>query len=154
MCIRDRYEGKPGLGAYNHENHEYFAVTPPAEYADMEIADLELLAHVVSINLWAPTWTGYDVAVHTDNQACWYLLKNGRSRQDRRLHMSRSIATAGIKSQFRLISEWIPTTENNLADALSRFGDPVQRSKFHEHCALLNNIPRPREIAPAHFVFN
>ena len=147
------FQGKPGLGAYNHANHEYFAVTPPDEFSELTIADLELLAHVVSIHLWGSSWAGCEVAIHTDNQACWYLLTNGRSREDLRLRMSRTIATSGVESQFRLISKWIPTTENTLADALSRFGDPAQRAKFKEHCDQLAGIPRQRDIRTQHFGF-
>ena len=68
--------------------------------------------------------------------------------------MSRTIATAGVQSQFRLLSKWIPTTENTLADALSRYGDPAQRAKFKEHCDQLAGIPRQREVRPEHFGFD
>ena len=147
------YQGQPGLGAYNHQNHEYFSVPATGEFRDLGIADLELLTHVVAVHLWAQSWTNHEVAIHTDNQATWYLLRNGRSREDIRLRMSRTIATASVESQFRLVSEWIPTTENTLADALSRVGDPVQRRKFSEHCEKLRGVPRQRSIAPEHFVF-
>ena len=147
------YQGQPGLGAYNHQNHEYFSVPATGVFTELGIADLELLAHVVAVRLWAQSWNGHEVAIHTDNQATWYLLRNGRSREDLRLRMSRTIATASVESQFRLVSEWIPTTENTLADALSRVGDPAQRRKFSEHCDKLQGIPRQRSVAPEHFSF-
>ena len=148
------YQGKPGLGAYNHSTHEYFSEPAPEHLEELGIADLELLAHVAAVHLWGPAWHGHEVAIHTDNQATYYLLRNGRSRDDRRLRMSRSIATQGIQHQFRIISEWIPTTENTLADALSRVGDPAQRRKFQQHCDELGGTPRQRPVRPEHFSFD
>ena len=147
------YQGKPGLGAYNHSNHEYFTAPAPEHLEDLGIADLELLAHVAAVHIWGSSWNGHEVAIHTDNKATYFLLRNGRSREDRRLRMSRTIASQGVQHQFRLISEWIPTTENTLADALSRVGDPAQRNKFDEHCEQLNGIPRQRPVLSEHFHF-
>ena len=148
------FQGKPGLGAYNHANHEYFAVTPPDEFSELTIADLELLAHVVSVRLWGPGWKGSEVAIHTDNMATFFLLTNGRSRDDRRLRMSRCIATSEIQCQYRIVPKWIPTTENTLADALSRIADPSQRKRFQDHCDRLGGIPRQRHVDDSLFNFN
>ena len=148
------YQGLPGLGAYNHKNHEYFTCTTPPELRHLEIADLELLAHVVSLHVWEDQWSKSEVVIHTDNQACWHLLRNGRSRQDIRLRMSRWMATSQIRSDFRVSSAWIPTSENNLADCLSRFGDRTQREKFREHCRSLGGTPSQRHISPDFFKFD
>ena len=147
------YGGLPGLGAYNHSTHQYFSTAPTPEYRDLCIADLELITHVVAVNLWGSEWKGVEVTIHTDNQACWHLLRNGRSRDDRRLRMSRGVATNQITNQWRLVSEWIPTTENSLADALSRVADSNQREKFQDHCDRLGGIPRQRHVNPEMFKF-
>ena len=147
------YGGLPGLGAYNHKNHQYFSCTVPLELRYLEIADLELIAHVVSLHVWADQWLETQVTIHTDNQACWHLLNNGRSRQDIRLRMSRWMASCQIEKQFRIASAWIPTSENNLADALSRYGDKAQRDKFAEHCESLGGIPSRCRISDSFFDF-
>ena len=148
------YDGKPGIGAYNHQNHQYISTTVPPELSEMCIADLELIAHVVSVRVWGPSWKGAEVTIHTDNMATFFLLTNGRSRDDQRLRMSRSVSTCEVTSQCRLISKWIPTSENTLADALSRVGDPAQRRKFQEHCDQLGGIPRQRHVTPEMFSFD
>ena len=148
------HDGKPGLGAYNHDTHQYFSTTPTAEFADLEIADLELLAHVISIQLWSDAWKQNQVTIHTDNEACFWLLTKGRSRSDIRLRMSRWIATQQITKQFRVTSKWIPTTENNIADALSRMGDPAQRIKFKEYCTNLRGLPTSCHVTPDMFDFD
>ena len=133
--------GAPGIGGYNHDNHQFFSTTPPPHLQHLDIANLELLAHIVALHLWDDQWHEKQVTIHTDNQACWHLLRNGRSREDIRLRMSRWMATRQVTKDFRLTSEWIPTTENNLADALSRYDDPKQREKFREHCRSLGDAP-------------
>ena len=147
------FDGKPGLGGYNHVTHEYFSCPPIPEFEDLEIADLELLAHIISIRLWSDAWKHKQVTMHTDKEACFWLLTKGRSRKDIRLRMSRWIATQQICKEFRVTSKWIPTSENNLADALSRMGDPAQRKKFQDYCNDMGGVPMSCHVTPEMFNF-
>ena len=146
--------GAPGLGGYNHQSHQFFSATPPPHLSHLSIADLELLAHVVALHIWAPEWADSQVTVHTDNQACWHLLRNGRTREDIRLRMSRWISMEQVKCSFRITSAWIQTSENNLADALSRVGDSGHRQLFDEHCRSLGGIPTECHVRPEYFEFS
>ena len=145
--------GKPGLGGYNHELHQYFSCTVPDELLDWTIADLELVAHVVAFHLWSSKWEHKQVTIHTDNQACYWLLTKGRSRCDIRLRMSRWLSTQQITKDFRTTSEWIPTTENNLADALSREGDPAQKRWFDDFCRFAAETPTRCHVGDECFRF-
>ena len=148
------HKGQRGLGGYNHSTNQYFSCGTPPDLSHLAIADLELLAHVVAIHLWGSHWRKFQVTIHTDNQACWWLLTKGRTREDIRLRMSRWMATQQIKQRFRISSAWIPTTENNLADALSRVGDPSQQRKFDEHCTQLGGTPSRCHVRPEFFGFD
>ena len=144
----------PGIGGYNHASHQYFSVTPPEHLRDLSIADLELLAHIVAFHLWCSEWENAQVMVHTDNAACFYLLTNGRSRDDLRLRMSRWLCMQQVEKGFRTVSSWIPTTENNLADALSRPADPAQQQKFNQYCTELGHAPTSCHVRPEFFEFD
>ena len=146
--------GKPGLGGYNHANHQYFSCTVPEEFSSWTIANLELLAHVVAFHLWGHSWDRQDVSIHTDNQACFWLLSKGRSREDLRLRMSRWLSMHQVLHNFRAVSQWIPTTENSIADALSRPADPKLQQAFTEYCSGLANSPSRCHVEPEHFDFN
>ena len=63
--------GKPGIGGYNHELHQYFSCTVPDELLEWTIADLELVAHVIAFHLWSSKWQNKQVTIHTDNEACY-----------------------------------------------------------------------------------
>ena len=146
--------GTPGLGGYNHSSHQFFSATPPPHLSELSISNLELLAHVVALHLWSQEWVNSQVVIHTDNQACWHLLRNGRSREDIRLRMSRWISMEQVKQNFRISSEWIQTAENSLADALSRAGDVEHMRLFHEHCRVLGGIPTECHVRPEMFEFS
>ena len=68
--------------------------------------------------------------------------------------MSRRVATNQITNQWRLVSEWIPTSENSLADALSRVADSSQRESFQDHCDRLGGIPMQLHVSPEIYQFN
>ena len=148
------HEGKPGIGGYNHALHQYFSCTVPDELLDWHISDLELVAHVIAYHLWAPKWENCQVTIHTDNEACYWLLTKGRSREEIHLQMSRWLAMQEISMDFRSTSAWIPTSENNLADALSRAGDPKQRQKFEEYCSSRPELPERCHVGSEHFNFS
>ena len=148
------FHGKPGLGGYNHDLHQYFSCTVPDELSNWCIADLELLAHVVAFHLWAHDWERRHVTVHTDNQACFWLLTKGRSREDLRLRMSRWLCMHQVTNNFRMSSAWIPTAENTLADALSRYAEPAQRNKFKSYAESLQNPPTRCHVSEPHFNFS
>ena len=145
--------GKPGLGGYNHELHQYFSCTVPDDLLEWTIADLELVAHVVAFHLWSSKWQNKQVTIHTDNQACYWLLTKGRSRCNTRLCMSRWLSMQQIERDFRTVSAWIPTTENNVADALSREGDLEQRRRFDDFCRFEAETPTRCRVESKHFSF-
>ena len=146
-------QGKPGLGGYNHHTHQYFSCTVPQELTSWCIADLELLAHVVAFHLWAAHWQKHQVTIHTDNQACFWLLTKGRSREDLRLQMSRWLCMEQVEKNFRMSSAWIPTAENTLADSLSRLGDPKQQQLFNNYAKSLSDTPTRCHVTDQHFNF-
>ena len=148
------HDGKAGIGGYNHQTNQFFSTRTSEECEDWCIANQELLAHIVAIHLWAPTWKNCQVTIHTDNEACWFLLNNGRSRDDLRLRMSRWIATQQILQDFRITSVWIPTKENNVADALSRPTDPAQNQKLNDYFKTLPEFPTCCHVRPEFFKFD
>ena len=126
----------------------------PDEFSSWSIANLELVAHVVAFHLWAPEWERQHVTVHTDNQACFWLLTKGRSREDLRLRISRWLAMEQVFKNFHKVSEWSPTTENFIADALSRPADPKQHQAFHDYCRNLAGAPSRCHVEAVHFDLN
>ena len=123
---------KPGIGAYNFDNHEYFHSPIPDWLPPLDIADYELLVHVIAAVVWGPSWRGLEIDGYTDNQATQHLINHGRSSSQFRLSLAREFAWLQTQFDFRWNSLYINTKNNILSDALSRWGDPKQQERFHE----------------------
>ena len=93
------------------------------------------------------------VKVFTDNSACFYLAQNGRSAWDHRLRMARIFAMSQVDFSYRVEPAWISTSDNWLADALSRPGEKKFRDIFDEFSDGLGARPVQRHILPSMFDF-
>ena len=69
---------------------------------------------------WGKKWQGRKVIVHTDNRAVAYGIANHTIRGGSMVVL-RSFLLLAAKHDIKVETEWISTTDNTLADALSRF---------------------------------
>ena len=149
---------QPGLGAYNFRTNEYFACGVPPHLLDWHIADLELAVFLLAVMVWGPTWEGHAVSILTDNESVRLFLKNGRSRPPRqnlmRRHMGRLITSLQLEGNFRVHAERISTTQNVLADCLSRLHEPEKFDLFYNICSSFGVQPVHRELPPGIFDFS
>ena len=127
--------GRAGIAAFNFERQEFFHCPVPAHLQHLDIADLELLVHLVSARVWGHSWGGYNIQGFTDSQPTQHLLMHGRSNEDKspaRLEMARQFWFLETKFDFVWQSEYVSTKNNHHSDALSRWGDYHQREKFYK----------------------
>ena len=146
-------DGTPGIGAYHHQLNQYISVSPPEHLHDLHISDLELLAHILVARVWGPELHHQHARIWTDNTACFYLIKNGRSSHDRRLKMARIFSFSQIENDYRVEPAWISTTDNWIADALSRPGSAECRLSWEKFAGSLGASPKQRHISPEMFEF-
>ena len=150
----DGWHGRvPGIGAYHYQLNEYISVSPPEHLHQLHISDLELLAHVLVARVWGPQMAKQQVTVWTDNSACFWLSKNGRTAVDQRLKMARIYATSQITHDYRAVPAWISTDDNWLADALSRPNSAKGWGRFESFAKSLGARPVQRQITPEMFLF-
>ena len=145
--------GTPGIGAYHHQLNEYISVCPPAHLHDLHISDLELLAHLLVARVWGPRMQHQHVTIWTDNEACFFLIKNGRSAHDRRLRMARIFAFSQIEMEYRGEPAWISTKDNWIADALSRPSSSQCRLDWENFVGSLGASPKQCHITPEMYKF-
>ena len=135
------FSGTPGISGFCYATQEFFATGVPAEMSSWHIGNLELLAHIIALRLWGKDWRGYSVNILTDNEGCRHLINNGRTRDSLRLKMARSIVGLQFDSEFRIESARISSSQNILADALSRLGQHGMWHRFSETCNNYNVVP-------------
>ena len=144
-------EDLPGLAGFNFTTSEYWHGPPPPDLVHLDICDLESLCHVVSCNVWGSSWKQKQVLGQTDNMVSYYLFTNGRSRDDFRLQLARSVASAQVSHEFIWTSQWLSTHDNVIPDALSRWGSQHYRDVFFRECARLKITPKKIELHPSFF---
>ena len=120
------------MGAYSFISNEFFCTGVPLAMSSWPISDLELLGHVLCCRVWGHKWAGASVSILTDNESCRHLLEKGRSRNPRRLAMARILVQCQFHQNFRVRSDRISTSQNILADRLSRMAQPNAWAEFLE----------------------
>ena len=144
---------KPGIGAYHFGLNQYISVCPPVHLHDLHISDLELLGHILVARVWGPLMLHQHITVWTDNEACFWLAKNGRSSHDRRLKMARIYAFSQIELEYRAEPAWVSTKDNWVADALSRPASAECRLVWEKFAGSLGASPVQCQITPEMFNF-
>ena len=104
----------------------------------MHINELELLAHLVCVHLWAGRFPGSEVKGETDNESCRLFLDGGRSRIDVRLRMARTLSHFEHRFDFKWVAHRVTTHDNVLPDCLSRWGMPGMQGLFWSQCEALD----------------
>jgi len=69
---------------------------------------------------WGKSWRGKKVVMHIDNRAVAYAVEN-RTMRGASMTVLRRCLLLAAEHDLDLRTRWIPTQENTLADALSRF---------------------------------
>ena len=132
------FDRKPGLGAFNFDNCEYYHRPVPDHMVGWDIGDLELVNHLVVARVWGPSWAGLEITGYTDNQSAMHLLRHGRSRSELRLDIARDFASLQQRYEFIWKSDYVNTKDNVLSDCLSRWGSKCARDTFSKLTADLH----------------
>lgn len=111
--------GSWGCGAFSSEG-EWFQLKLPTSWDSVHITVKELLPVVIGVALWGKQWKGGTIRCWCDNAAVVAVLKSGRSRDERLMHLLRSLFFFLASFNVGLVAEHIPGVDNRAADALSR----------------------------------
>jgi hypothetical protein len=121
--------GSKGLGGYflhpgqslsNLGTEACFSTATPSRHQGKFIDYKEMYAVLHALRLWHTSFTGQVVELFCDNDAVVAALRKG-SINSAAIEPLREISMLTAIHHIHLIVTWIPTHENCLADALSRF---------------------------------
>ena len=108
-----------GCGAFSSAG-EWFQLQWPPSWGKLHITIKELLPVVVSIALWGSSWRGKRVRCRSDNAAVVAILNSGSSKDERVMHLLRSLFLFLASYDVSIFAEHIAGVDNRPADALSR----------------------------------
>jgi len=109
--------GNWGCGAYS--GSQWFQLPWTGKVVEQQIAVKELIPVVVAAVVWGKQWKGLDVKCHSDNQAVVAVMQTRTSRDPNIMHLLRCLSFMEARFEFYLSAEYIPGSQNDLADDLS-----------------------------------
>ena len=110
--------GSWGCGAYCGSH--WFQLCWDGRSAGLPIMVKELLPIVLACMVWGQEWAHSCIRCLCDNQAVVACLRSRTSRDGHCMHMLRTLAFVEARHAFALRPQYISTTDNHLADDLSR----------------------------------
>lgn len=122
--------GSWGCGAFSSSG-EWFQLELPESWHAVHITVKELLPVVLGIALWGRAWQGCTIRCRCDNAAVVAVLKSGRCKDERVMHLMRCLFFFTAAYNVVVAAEHIPGVDNGAADALSR----------NDACAFLLQVP-------------
>ena len=110
-------------GCGGHTSSDYFHSTFPDSILEQElpIHCLEMLAVLLSLRLWAATFSTYRILIYCDNMPTVEALCSGRSRDSFMCSCLRDICFLASMHDFEISAVHLPGVDNRLADCLSRW---------------------------------
>ena len=110
--------GSWGCGAY-YDSH-WFQLRWDHRSEGLPIMVKELLPIVLACTVWGQQWARSCVCCLCDNQVVVACLRSRTSRDNHCMHMLRTLAFVEARHAFSLRPQYISTSDNHLADDLSR----------------------------------
>ena len=119
-----------GGGAWH--GYEYWCGPLPHELQDPKIPIhlKEFWVMVVSAKLWGDTWTGRPIVLYCDNDAVCEVVWHKKPRDHMMLSLLREFLHVVVSKKFYPVIRKIATTENHLADHISRRFDEASAQKL------------------------
>jgi hypothetical protein len=88
---------------------------------ELAIHKLEMLTIMVAVRLWGHKWNGLNITVYCDNLAVVAVVNSGKTQDSCLAQCVREIWLCTARGEFQLRAVHLTTTENRLADCLSRW---------------------------------
>lgn len=119
VCLYTDASGRKGLGGIF--GSEWYSSRVPRRFRDRDIQFKEAFAILRAILCWGDEWSGRHVLFYCDNQDVVIWLTSGTCRSRLAMPLVRLISMMAACLCFSYSCIWIPSAENSLADAASRF---------------------------------
>ncbi|KAL7278212.1 hypothetical protein ACG7TL_008187 [Trametes sanguinea] len=99
----------------------WFASRVPRRFRRRDIQFKEIYAALQAAMRWGNLWSGHHVVFHIDNQVIVDAIETDRNRSRTTMSVLRTLIMIAACLDFSFSSVWLPSKENALADAASRF---------------------------------
>lgn len=139
--------GSHGFGGL-HGNKWFYGPWPP-EFADINIAILEMYPIVISFMLWQDDLSNRKVTIFSDNHALVYIINKCSSKDPTIMDLVRKLIVVSLQNNIVFRAQHIPGKQNKAADALSRLNLQVFKEvapQSEAHSSTIPNAWRPENF--------
>lgn len=124
------------LGGWSEKTSQFFHFTLGRDHSALDINSLECLALLLCLKKWAEQCRGKKVLVYCDNKTTVAVVNSGAAKSKFLQACLREIHHICALNSAELRSVWLKTSDNSIADALSRWEQhpkyPLQFAKLTE----------------------
>lgn len=116
-------------------DNQFFSVRYPQRIlmrAEVNINELEALALLVGVKLWAASCKGRKILVNCDNQVTVHIVNSGRAANTFAQACMRELHYWCARFDCQVRAVFIDTKRNTMADLLSRSHDPTCVAQFQD----------------------
>ena len=123
-----------GSGSWNEQAKEYYSRKFPMDLCDSlyPIHLKEFWSIIIATKLWGHLWTGHRVAIYCDNEAVVQSIINQKPSDLELQNCLREFLYHVCVFKFQPVLFRISTSDNHIADFLSRNHDPDSIEKMFE----------------------
>ena len=111
-----------GIGAFSQ--NRFFHSQVPEEFTNKQeycIAHFELMAIIIALKVWGPSYRGQRFVLHCDNQAVVEVIHNGTARDKGMQELLRQFAFQCAIGEFEVVAMHLMGALNRVPDLLSRW---------------------------------
>ena len=130
-------------GAGGIFNSSWFSIRIPRRYAKHDIKWKEFYAVIHAILCWGPDFCHKHIIFHTDNTNIYSAIKELSIRSSPMMELVHQFLGLASILDFTFTPNWIPTEQNTLADAASRF----QFNLLFSLAPYLSRKPSPKVLS-------
>uniref|UniRef100_A0A1X7TIW2 RNase H type-1 domain-containing protein n=1 Tax=Amphimedon queenslandica TaxID=400682 RepID=A0A1X7TIW2_AMPQE len=120
IMVASDASGSWGCGAFSQPQGEWFQLTWPSSWKEVNIAAKEMLLIVIASAVWGQHWSGQRVKFLSDNMAVVAALSARSARHPIMSHLIKCLFFWEARYNFEYSAEHLAGKRNSAADALSR----------------------------------
>lgn len=123
-----------GLGGWSEKSKQFFHYSLDDTFATWDINSLECMALLLCLKKWASQCVGKRILIYCDNKTTVAVVNSGVAKSNLLQTCLREIHHICALHSSEIRAVWLKTSENSIADALSRWD---QHQKYQKQFAEL-----------------
>lgn len=143
-----------GLGGWSEKTAQFFHHTLDENNRALDINSLECLALMLCLKKWSPQCRGKKILIYCDNTTTVAVVNSGAAKTKFLQACLREIHHVCAQNSAEIKAVWLKSTENTIADVLSRWDQhPKYQKQFAELTENYNTRETRIDVTDLQFIY-